>query len=263
MDRMRAGLLVVAAVATAGCLQGERVIHVAADGSGRIEDSVKLTGDFAEMIAAFEDSEGVKTPEEKLAEKKEKALKAGEKMGPGVSLVSFDVAEDGTEKTVYAFEDITQLSLADTAMPPGDDEEGGGEPPTEALKFRLERDGDVTTLVVVNPAEDGDGGGAAGGGEEPSEAEKKQAIGMFRGMFEGARVRTALTVGGEILETNSPHRDGSTITLLEIDFDELLADDASVETMAMSQDRPSRETLSQVKGITISTEPELTVRFRE
>lgn len=263
MDRMRAALLAVAAFATAGCLQGERVIHVQPDGSGRIEDSVKLTGEFAEMLAAFEDAEGEKTPEEKLAEKKEKARKAGEKMGPGVSLVSFEVAEDGTEKTVYAFEDITKLSIADSAMPPGDDEEeeGGGGPPTEAMTFRLERDGGVTTLVVVHPVEEG--ADAAAAGEAPSDAEKEQAVGMFRGMFEGARVRTVLRVGGEILDTDSPHRDGSTITLLEIDFDELLADQASVETMAMSQDRPSRETLSQVEGITISEAPEITVRFRE
>jgi hypothetical protein len=224
---------------------------------------VKVVGEFAEMMAAFDDAEGEKTAEQKLAEKKEQAQKAGEKMGPGVTLVSYEVGDDGTEKTVYAFEDISKLEIADTPMPSSDDEEGGGPPaPTAGYTFRHETSGGATTLVVVNSEEPEPEGGGAAAGEEPSAEEKTQMIGMFKGMFEGARIRTFLSVGGEIVETDSPHRAGSEITLLEIDFAELLADDASVEAMATSDDRPDRATLSKIKGITIFAEPELTVRFK-
>lgn len=263
MNRIRAVLIGAAAVAAVGCIQGEREIRVEADGSGRIEDSVKLVGEFAEMMQGFEEMDGEKTEEQKLAEKEEQARAAGAKMGPGVSLVSFEVGEDGSQKTVYAFEDISKLSIADTPTPPGaDEEEGEGEDgDDEVYTFRFEAGGEASTLVLVAPASDGGGGEAPA--EAPSEEEKQQMVGMFKGMFEGARIRTTLTVGGEILETNTPHREGSTITVLEVDFEKLLADQESVEAMATSPDRPDRAMLAGVTGVTLFSEPELTVRFKK
>jgi len=266
MMRFRAAIAVAAGFALAGCLQGERVIHVEADGSGRIEDTVKLVGPFAEMLSGFGDDGGDSTPEQKLAEKKEKASAAAAKMGEGVKLVSFEEKEDGTEKSVYAFDDVTKLSISDTPSPSaagGNEEEGGGpaEKSDDNMSFRLERNGDETTLTVVSAPESKSED--AGDRPAPSAEEKAQMVGMFKNMFQGAHVRSVLEVGGEIVETNSPHRDGSTITLLEIDFDDLMADPDSLEALATSQDRPSRDDLAKIKGITVSSEPELVVRFHK
>jgi hypothetical protein len=258
---MRGVLLGTVAIASVGCLHGQREIRVEVDGSGRIEDTVKLVGEFAEMLKGFEEMEEG-TPEEKLEGKREKARAEAAKMGPGVSLVSYDVAEDGTETTVYAFEDVSKIRITDSPAPPGADEAEGGEgPPTDSFSFRLERNGDETTLVLVNSAEPEAGDAAPS--EPPSAEEKEQMVNMFKGMFDGARIRTLLTVGGEILETNSPHREGSSITLLEVDFDSLMADPESLEAMATSRERPGRATLSKIEGITMLDEPELTVRFRK
>lgn len=262
MNRMRTVLLGVAAIAAVGCIEGQREIKVEADGSGRIEDTVKAVGEFAEMMKGFAEMDEDATPEDKRAAKEEKAREAGNRMGPGVTLVSFEEAEDGTEKTVFAFEDVTQISISETPNPPGAQESGGDEGAAEdAFTFRLEREGDETTLVLVNPADPEPAGAAPSA--PPSAEEKQQMIGMFKGMFEGARIRTLLTVGGEILETNSPHQDGSSVTLLEVDFDTLLADPASVEAMATSSDRPSRTTLAQIQGVKVVEQPELTIRFRK
>jgi hypothetical protein len=262
MYRIRAVLLGVAAMVAVGCIQGERHIRVEADGSGRVEDTVKPVGEFAEMMQGFEAMDEESTPEEKLAEKEEKARAAAAKMGPGVSLVSYEVAEDGTEKTVYAFEDISKIKITDTPTPPGADEAEGEEgAQTDAFSFRLERGGDETTLVVVNAAEPE--ASAAEPKEPPSAEEKEQMVGMFKGMFGGARVTTLLSVGGEILETSSPHRDGSTVTLLDIDFDTLMSNPESLEAIATSPERPTRATMSEIEGITVFSDPELTVRFRK
>jgi len=261
MNRIRAVLIGAFAVAAVGCIQGERQIRVEADGSGSITDSVKLVGEFAEMMQGFEDMDEEKTPEQKLEEKKEKARAAAAKMGPGVSLVSFEVGDDGSQETVYAFEDISKLRITDAPTPPGGEEQESEGEDDEAYSFQFEAGDGASTLVLVAPPPKS--GGGEGPAEAPSEEEKQQMVGMFKGMFEGARIRTTLTVGGEILETNTPHRDGSTITLLEVDFEKLLADEKSVEAMATSQDRPDRAMLAGVTGVTLFAEPELTVRFKK
>ena len=68
---------------------------------------------------------------------------------------------------------------------------------------------------------------------------------------------------GEIMRRAADYAASGHDVLLEIDVDGLLGERASVGRMVMAQDRPGRETLSQVEGIAISTQPEVTVRFRE
>jgi hypothetical protein len=61
--------------------------------------------------------------------------------------------------------------------------------------------------------------------------------------------------------------EGSKVTLLDIDFDPLLADPEGLKTFgakmeaAMGDDRKTLEALKGIKGLKIVTDPEITIEF--
>ena len=67
-----------------------------------------------------------------------------------------------------------------------------------------------------------------GGGSDADKAQAAQAMAMMKMMMRGLFVDVALTVNGHIIKSNAPYVDGSRVTLLQLDFDKLLADDAAL-----------------------------------
>jgi hypothetical protein len=93
---------------------------------------------------------------------------------------------------------------------------------------------------------------------EAEKAQAAQALGMMKMMMKGLFVDVSMNVGGKVIKTNAPHVDGSRVTLLQIDFDKLLADEAALQKLQAASDLKS---LASVPGLKISSEPKLTVEF--
>ena len=63
---------------------------------------------------------------------------------------------------------------------------------------------------------------------------------------------------GRIIKTNAPYVEGSRVTLMQIDFDKLLADDSALTKLQGAKDIKS---LAAVPGLKVVTEPTVTIEF--
>jgi hypothetical protein len=244
-------MLAPALLVAAGCMQGQRVIKVNADGSGTIVDTVKLGEQAKSMLASMESMD--KTPAAEKKAKKDGKLKAqATAMGEGVTFVSLQNTKDGAEQITYAFKDISKIKV-DSAPSPSDNDSTSKEDP---LTFRFARSGGNSVVTVVFPKSKT----SATPAPAPKPEELQQAITMMKGMMAGLKMTTLLQVNGKVVKTNSPYAAGSDVTLLEVDFDQL--DEAGLKKLAASgKDMPSPAALKGVKGLKVN-EGEVTVEFK-
>jgi hypothetical protein len=253
------------AVVTAGCLQGQRLIKVNADGSGTIVDTITLGEQARGMIDALSGMDE-SSPAEKKAKTDAKLQARAAAMGPGVKLVSYDSVKDGPEKIVYAFSDVRKIKIDATPDPADNDAKSEGK---ETLHFRLDKKGgrSLLTIVGAGPKPDAKPKPAAGEkSEEAAEAAAKMqagAMAMMKTMLKGLRMTTQVEVGGRLVRTSSPWVEGSRVTLMDIDFDALLADEASWKKLQALGDPQQLDPseLKGLKGIKVQTTPETTIEF--
>lgn len=250
--------LLPAVLVTAGCFQGQRTIHVKADGSGSITDTLVL-GDQMKAMMAMGDAKA-KDPEEQ-AKQKAKNEAAAVAMGPGVTFVSEDRTPTGI-KSVYAFKDISTVKIG--VSPGPDSGDSGGGKKEEPLTFRFARQGGKSVVTVVQPQPPP--------AEKPAGSPDPQAgpdMGaamwiMMKPMMKGLSIKTVLEVDGPLVKTNSPYATGSSVSLLELDFDKITADDANFKRFTRAGADPSTldpKLLQGVKGIKVSPAREITVEF--
>jgi hypothetical protein len=88
--------------------------------------------------------------------------------------------------------------------------------------------------------------------------QNQQALQMMKVMMKGLFVDVSLNVDGRIVKTNAPHVSGSTVTLLQVDFDKLLADEATLQRLQGATDIKA---LANVPGLKVITERTLNVEF--
>jgi hypothetical protein len=249
--------LLPAVLVTAGCFQGQRTIRVKADGSGTIVDTLVL-GDQMKAMMAMADAKDA----EAKAKDKAKSEAAAVAMGPGVTFVSEEKTADGIKST-YSFKDVSKIKVG---MSPGPD--GGDKPPDEKkeapLTFRFARQGSKSVLTVVQPqpakAEQAPGGQAAQGLEQMGQAMWT----MMKPMMKGLRLKTVVEVDGALVKSSSPHSQGATVTLLDMDFDQIAADETNFKKFSKAGDDPSTldpKLLQGVKGIKVSPAAEVVIEF--
>jgi hypothetical protein len=89
---------------------------------------------------------------------------------------------------------------------------------------------------------------------------------MARMMLGDLRISMAVECAGTIVETNASFRKGSTVTLVELDFDQLLSDESFLRDVR-SYDTISKEEAKKLMqrhpGLKIELNDEVRVRFRK
>jgi hypothetical protein len=82
-------------------------------------------------------------------------------------------------------------------------------------------------------------------------------------MLDGLRIEIALEVAGAIVKTNSPYVQGSKVTLLEMDFAELITNDAVLGKLANPESiEDAKQMLKGVKGVKVNLDREVMVEFK-
>jgi hypothetical protein len=245
--RGRCLLSFVALLATAACFQGERAIKVNADGSGSIVDTLVLG---AQMKALMDLND---VPADKGTDRKKLDLAAAG-MGPGVRFVTQEKTADRL-KTTYTFKDVSALKV-DVSPGPDDDKKDQKSP--QPLAFRFTHAGPNAVLTVIQPQ------------PKPSlSADTSGALaqgmwGMMKGMLKGLKLKTTVEVTGRVARTNSRLVQGSTITLLDMDFDQITANDANFKKFTAAGDDPSvldPKRLQGIQGISVNPDTEIVIEF--
>jgi hypothetical protein len=260
--------VLVAAFFLTACLNSTTLVKLKPDGSGTVEQTTLVN------LAALKGMGGgqATAPMSNTAELERTAAR----MGKGVRLVSSEPVKgangfEGTKAT-FSFEDINQVEISQ------DPNVSGGTDPNRApaskaespVKFNFTRSGTTSTLTI-NIADRPGGAkpaapGATAAPSEMPDLTNPMIMGMIKSMFQGFKINIDLEVLGSIVKTNAEYVAGPRLTLLEMDMEALLADEAKLKALqgkigpdaSFSDIKPY---LKDIKGIKIDG-PSISVEFR-
>ena len=275
--------LVVFVVVTTGCINSAALIKVKADGSGTVEQTLLMNVQALETMAkTMGAAMGAKEGEVKAGEKpsfkdifKEAELKKmAEELGGGVRLVSVTpLSQNGLEgaRLLFAFDDINKIGIDPANMG------GGGMGEKRDYAFALTRlPNGVSRLVVNAPPDRDEEDDEEDEDEETEEDEDKEDAAkpedvspemqaMVKQMFAGMRFALDVEVQGTIVSTSSDYVSGSRVTILEVDFDELLKQEAALKQLPKlgpnMNPAVAMAALKGIKGLKMSPPP-ITIEFK-
>jgi len=257
----RSALALLVAFGSGGCLRSTTVIDVKSDGSGTI---VQETAVSAQALGMLQGLAGANQAADKPAQLfgEEQARKAAATMG--VTFVSGESIKTGElegYRARYAFDNIENVTVKmDQAT---DDLAPGSNTKKPPFGFTFTRGATASVLNIRMPEQaPGEGPGGlplpGAGGTNADKAQTAQALAMMKMMMKGLFVDVALNVSGRILKSNAPYVEGSRVTLMQIDFDKLLTDEAALLKLQSAKDIKS---LAAVPGLKVVAEPNVTIEF--
>ena len=262
MQRMTG--VVVFALLASGCLRSTTVISLKPDGSGTVVQETGMSPQALAMLQGFagQAAEGKSSPPQVFGE--EQAKKAADQMGVRfISGEPFKTAQMEGYRARFAFDDVRKVRMKMNQDPTKGSVEtqASGESP---FKFEFEQRSSSSVLTIVMPEKDmAEAGlnpmsGLGAGGDKSNPAANQQAIQMMKAMMAGMFVDITLNVDGRIIKTNAPYVQGSDVTLLQLDFDKLLADEAALQKL---QDAKDVKALASVPGLKVIPEKRVTIEF--
>ena len=260
---------------TSGCLTSVTTIKVKPDGSGTIEQSIAMKAEAAAQLtamastfgdAAEKDKDKPPAPPELFSEKDMR--EAAAKFGEGVTFVSSQPikTKDLTGRVAtYSFADITKVRVNQKPPSPkgapAEDEPKGKAADDVAFTF-LRHPGGTSVVTVLFPEPD-----LSKKKDKDADTESKKPdptqLAMMKKMLDGLRIEIALEVAGAIVKTNSSYVQGSKVTLLEMDFAELMTNDAVLGKLANPESiEDAKQMLKGVKGVKVNLDREVMVEFK-
>lgn len=241
-------------------------VRVNADGTGTIVQRVVFTRAAVEQLKQLGAmGRGGAKPFDPVSEDEARAQAA--KLGSGVTYVSSTPIDDDSgqgRETIYAFTNVGDLRINRQPQVPGAHVE------TDSLKalnqtvtFGLNRLTDGNALLTITiPQPDLDGrtlGLGAGGAKEPS----PEQLAMARRLFAGAKVNIGVEPAGTLVRSSSPYVSGNRVTLLDVDFDQLINGPVLERMRGVTTVDELRSALKDVPGLTVSLDPQITIEFRQ
>ena len=271
MKALKIIVLLVLSLTLMGCFESIVLLRVNKDGSGTIEETVAISDKFMELMKSF-GGEGEGEEQEQVPIDEQELMDKASEMGEGVQYVSAEPVktERGSGyRAIYSFSDINDVRInqnpgENVSPPPMGGEEAA--PVEEWLRFSFSG-GRTPTLEIIYPRDI----------EEELEQEEESAEGemdmdsnpemmeMMRELYRDMHFRIAVEVNGEIVETNASYVDGSTVTLMDIDFAKILEDEEKFKELMNANPETVEEMKELVKdnpGIKVEIEEAIRIRFR-
>jgi hypothetical protein len=265
MRIIRLGAIAAVAVLACGCFQSTTLIHVNADGSGTIEQTTIVTSAALRQLRQFANANDEKARSLDFFSETH-AQRIAESLGPDVTVASsarIKTAEGEGSKTVFAFPDINELQLKREGTDTG--ALGMAEAPQVHFALSHEANGQSLLRITIPPASMPPARAAtapAGSGGRPQSRIPPEQLAMVRQIFAGMRVAIAIEPAGHLVKTSSPFVDGNQVTLVDVAFDQLLANDAAFSRLQTARSiEDVRAAMSEVPGLKVNLDPEITIAF--
>lgn len=251
---IRTLLIAASAFALPSCFQHAITVQIQPDGSGTIVEETRLGAQMLQMMeqmaAGFGGNAAQADPTKDMLSE-DKAKERATKLGQGVRLVKVEpVADHGNKgaRVTYAFDDITQINLSTSegskAMQPP------GAPPRQAPKespIRFEfNDGELTVLM---PQPDPDALQKADAPAEQPDLDNPEAMDMMKQMFGDMKMSIVIQASSGIASTDATHRDGDTVTLMEMNFGKLVENEDNLKKLATIDQKDPQKAMEAFKGI--------------
>jgi hypothetical protein len=262
-------IMVVLLVVLTGCIETTTVLRVRNDGSGTIEETLIFSKTFMELLAGMGGEAAGKDKPDFLNE--DELRENAPELGEGVTFVSaekVDTERGSGYAALYEFKDINKVRINQNpgdkiSLPSmGGDEE---ETPKEYVHFHFTK-GKTSTLEIINPI-------------RPPEvkAEEKEAgegeidmgdagmVEMMKELYRDMKIALIVEVEGKIVDTNANFRDGSRITIMELDFGKLMEDEEAFQKLMSSEPETIediKEISKEIPGIKVETEERIVISFK-
>ena len=265
MRYLKIASIVISCLFLVGCIQTDTVIKVRPDGSGVIEETVKLSNELLESLKSFskgmseaaggEESKDKKKPgapaEDPIQGMIKDAKSKDKQYGPGVKFVSANAIKGETMsgyRALYAFKDINTLRInqnpENKTMPAA---EGQPTKKEEIIRFSLVR-GPAAVLTIRMPENKPEGEKPAAPQQKPPENDPNAAE-MMKVMFKDMSIRVAVEVVGKIVRTNATYQDNARITLVDMHFGKIFENEKVFQTLNAAQPKTVEEMKALVKDI--------------
>lgn len=249
-------------------------LSVRPDGSGTVTERLTVSPQLATMMQSMMQMDDSTSSEGLFTE--EEIRKDASSLGMRLESVRMISGAEGEGyEAVYGFDNLNDVRFdpsPDDVLPDEASQQ------TEENPFDLLSAVDVSytpgspaTLTIKMPREEGtvdeDASQDAPSTDSRNDDPSSQELKMMRGMMKNAGVRLVVTVDGEIVETNATHRSGSTVSLIDMNLDQLAQDTTAFNRM-MALEQPSVtpqaaiDRLNALPGISIEPQETVTIRFR-
>jgi len=257
-----------------GCIQVNTKINLNNDGSGTLEETFLMKSSFVKMIKDFALSfDSTKKDEFKMFNEDELKDKASS-YGEGVTYKSgekFSSEDYEGYKVTYAFSDINKLKVdlsPKDKVPLGEEVENKDNKSEEGtLNFKFTK-GDPSTLVIVLPNSETQKEDTSTFIEDSSatqdSAMSSEQLQYVMNMFDGMKLSLELTFKDKIKETDASYVNGSDVTLMQIDFSELIKNKQVIEDLNKSKPESLekfKEIIGDIPGIKLETKEKITIKF--
>lgn len=260
-------LAAMASLVLPSCLQSETTIRLNKDGSGTIIEETTFGAQMMGMLAqmAALGGEGNNDPLADLVSE-EKAKERAAELGEGVTFEKAEAIEKNGGKggrITYRFANINKLKIAPgdsmkNAMPeaPGNE---AVEAESQPVAFKY-ADGELTILMPEPKKPE-----AAPEGANELDADNPQMEEMMKQMFADMKVSFKLVIEPGIAESNATHKDGDTITLMEMDMGKVVQNKEGLKKLtSLNQEDPSvaMEQMQGIEGVKVEAQREVKVKLK-
>jgi hypothetical protein len=271
-SQIRVGALVLAAaLALAGCLDTSVKVTVKPDGSGTVEKTILVSKALVEFMKGMGSQGDDAAVLNSLID--EKSLKAqAAKMGSGVAFVSavkISTDKGNGYKASYTFKDITKVKIdqnpsGDLSLPSASSGQSQ-QAPQEFLTFGFTKGSPaLLTIALPQPTKDAEAKAKAAQ-TQAAGADAQKMMETLKPLYENLRIAVFVEVQGKIVETNAANVKGSSITIMDVDFGKVLADDAMFKKLSSGQQSTlgdTKELLKDFPGIVFETAVTVRVKFQ-
>jgi hypothetical protein len=273
MRVLRALTITLLATTLSACLTSTTSVKVKPDGSGTIETTTTIAAAALAQLKTMMSGFGGKdagSPAKDLFSEAD-LRRAATKMGEGVTFVSstpIKTAEAEGVRAVYAFTDVSKLRLSQTpsAMEGASGMMGrGGQPAPAAaddIRFRFAREGGTSVVTLLFPEPKPPATPDAKPAQAPSAPADPAQLEMIKTLFAGLHIDIGLDVDGRIIKTNAPYVTGNRVTLVEMDFSQLMNNPTAIAGMqSVKSIEDAKTVLKGMKGVKVNLDREVRVEF--
>ena len=252
-----------------GCIDVHLKLKLKPDGSGTIEETVYMSSAMVSMMKSFmamgDSAEAANFNLFDEAELKEEAAD----YGAGVRYVSGERLTDNEREgysAIYEFDDINKIKMEEDVTDKATGEEGEIENnPEDDITFQFTKGNPAKLIIKMPPPKDDiDIDTDEPEAEEEETAEYDEWVSEVKNLIKDFAILIQLELDGDIVETNATYIDGSTITLIEMRFDEIMENPEKFEELKKLKPKSmedAREVLKNLPGIKMELNETVEVKF--
>jgi hypothetical protein len=254
-----------------GCIEITTLVKVAADGSGTIEEKVMISKEIVSMIRELSESVYEEEPVEKFELFNEDELRSQANVfGEGVEyLKGWEVSDETKEGfiAVYNYPDLNKLTInqnPSAKIPLGSIEETD-EPEQEIIKYEFipgsPAEIRISFIDMMDPDQTYPDTNAAADDSAYADTTFNEVAKLMKDM----KMALYMEVDGKIVETNSSFNENGRITLFEIDFNELLENEAKFDEFKKLQPQTFeqfKDVIKDIPGIKVETNQPVIIKFQ-